>query len=72
MSGLNTGWLFRYGHMSNHVISRTCSTFTMQVRAWQQATMTHHWTEAPDLTCMYYVKLREAYDAEGKDPNIMK
>jgi hypothetical protein len=31
-----------------------------------------HIAEAPDLTCMYYGKLREAYDMEGKDPNIMK
>jgi len=31
-----------------------------------------HIAEAPDLICMYYVKLREAYDMEGKDPNIMK
>ena len=31
-----------------------------------------HIAEAPDLICMYYVKLCEAYDMEGKDPNIMK
>ena len=30
--------------------------------------MIAHIAEAPDLICMYYVKLREAYDMEGKDP----
>ncbi|XP_039772926.1 uncharacterized protein LOC120641032 isoform X2 [Panicum virgatum] len=28
-------------------------------------TTIHRMREAPDLICMYYVKLREAYDMEG-------